>query len=1181
MALLTEKTAWEGFFHAANIPSAECTTYAEIMHSNRITDPSDLTKELLKELGITIAGDIISILKNATSNEQKPNLRVDTPVPRPRPTAVKPPDVKSEMTHPEFRKYKVDWGVFKKLTNLPDDQIAAHIYNSCDSTVQNAIVNTSANFLSLGEEQLLSLLEGIVTKRSNPTVHRVKFSNIIQNDGELVKDYVVRLNSAAKDCEFACPSCGHDLQQTNVKDQFIKGIYNSSLQTDILAKAETLTSLDDIIKHAEAFETALHDQTKLHDSSSISRISDYKRQSDSRYKKPFDDHNSKRRPNQQHSSRNDNHKTCFNCGKSHTGNRREVCPAMGHKCEYCGKDNHFASACFQKNRDRQNARTAHVHEGSDEEDCAKDCANAIIAHVTYMKSTDSFTTTTNTRIQEIPASLTPKLPRATETASPVTMMIFPDSGAGICLAGPQHVSKLGILMKDLIPCRKRVTAVGGSTLSCVGWLPVQFRIGNNETRQPLYICDKIDRIYFSRQGCTDTNILPPSFPYPMDNQTSVCGVESELPSRPTKLPYPPTSENVDKLKNYLIDKFESSVFSRTKPFREMNCKPAHIHLKPGSVPFATHSPIPTPIHWKEQIKADLDRDEEDGIIEKVPVGEPVHWCSPMVVAAKKDGRPRRTVDLQRLNSQCLRETHHCESPFKLACQVAPNTKKTVLDATDGYHAIPLDDESKPLTTFITEWGRYRYRRLPQGYLAAGDAYTRRYDEIIKNVKNKVKCVDDALLYDDDIESSFFHTWDYLTLCAENGITVNKPKFQFCQDEVIFAGLKVTPTGVRPADTILTAIRDFPTPRDLTGARSWFGLVNQISWAYSLAAAMQPFRELVKPNAKFHWDENLERLFQDSKNVLISQCEEGIRAFDPARNTCLQTDWCKEGIGYLLLQQHCQCEESKGPTCCKEGWKLVFAGSRFTRGAEVRYAPTEGEALGIAWSLEHARLFVLGCQKLTISTDHKPLLGIFGDRSLADVTNTRVAKLKERTLRFRFTVRYNPGKWHRGPDAMSRNPVPDTGIYCLYGTDITPDQEDEDDIVASCQSMVNYINQSPLTTSNDTNAVTLDELRNASLKDTEYAMLLQATEKGFPTSRGGTEPTLRDYWNVRQRLSSVDGIVMMDGRVVVPAAYRKKILRSLHSAHQGVSSMIGRASHTVYWPGMVSGNSQHALQLSTL
>ena len=88
--------------------------------------------------------------------------------------------------------------------------------------------------------------------------------------------------------------------------------------------------------------------------------------------------------------------------------------------------------------------------------------------------------------------------------------------------------------------------------------------------------------------------------------------------------------------------------------------------------------------------------------------------------------------------------------------------------------------------------------------------------------------------------------------------------------------------------------------------------------------MQPFRELVKPNAKFNWDETLERLFRESKEVLIRQCGEGIRTFDTARNTCLQTDWCKEGIGYLLLQQYCQCDESKGPNCCKEGWRLVFA-----------------------------------------------------------------------------------------------------------------------------------------------------------------------------------------------------------------------------------------------------------------
>ena len=49
----------------SGIPDAESSTYADTMVENRITDPCDLTKELLKELNITIAGDIIGILKSA------------------------------------------------------------------------------------------------------------------------------------------------------------------------------------------------------------------------------------------------------------------------------------------------------------------------------------------------------------------------------------------------------------------------------------------------------------------------------------------------------------------------------------------------------------------------------------------------------------------------------------------------------------------------------------------------------------------------------------------------------------------------------------------------------------------------------------------------------------------------------------------------------------------------------------------------------------------------------------------------------------------------------------------------------------------------------------------------------------------------------------------------------------
>ena len=113
----------------------------------------------------------------------------------------------------------------------------------------------------------------------------------------------------------------------------------------------------------------------------------------------------------------------------------------------------------------------------------------------------------------------------------------------------------------------------------------------------------------------------------------------------------------------------------------------------------------------------------------------------------------------------------------------------VLDAVDGNHSIPLDEESQ---LFTMGWGHFMYLRMTQGYLASSDTYTCRYDEIIKNVPSKVKIVDDSLLFDKNIEEAFYDTVDYLLLYEKNGIVLNRDKFQFCVDVVQFGGLQSVP-----------------------------------------------------------------------------------------------------------------------------------------------------------------------------------------------------------------------------------------------------------------------------------------------------------------------------------------------------------------------------------------------------
>ena len=162
----------------------------------------------------------------------------------------------------------------------------------------------------------------------------------------------------------------------------------------------------------------------------------------------------------------------------------------------------------------------------------------------------------------------------------------------------------------------------------------------------------------------------------------------------------------------------------------------------------------------------------------------------------------------------------------------------------------------------------------------------------------------------------------------------------------------------------------------------------------MAHRMLPFRELLKPGTTFKWDDQLQSIFEESKTVITNEIMTGVQIFDPSKPTCLATNWSKTGIGFWLLQKHCRCHKIE-PFCCHDGWKITLVGSRFTHNAESRYAPVEGEALAVADALNKARYFILGCEDLIIAVDHKPLLRIFGNHSLEDISNSRLRNLRKK------------------------------------------------------------------------------------------------------------------------------------------------------------------------------------------
>ena len=281
---------------------------------------------------------------------------------------------------------------------------------------------------------------------------------------------------------------------------------------------------------------------------------------------------------------------------------------------------------------------------------------------------------------------------------------------------------------------------------------------------------------------------------------------------------------------------------------------------------------------------------------------------------------------------------------------------------------------------------------------------------------------------------------------------------------------------------------------------------------------------------------------------------------------------QEGLGYWLSQKHCDCADAR-PFCCKSGWKLVLMGSRFTHGADSRYAPIEGEALAVVDALNKTRHFALGCPDLTVVVDHKPLLKVLGDRAIDDIPNPRIREIKEKSLRYRFRVLLIPGVRNTVADALSRNPVGEAKIPDL-SDDVAATQpittRPPNEILAVLRSRDDPIPRrcTQICTSTATaliKSITWNDVRIATASDSDMSALVDSIHNGFPDMPSAMFSTIRMYHQYRYNLTEYDGVILY--ATTTESSYHLLSDQALHLAHQGVSMMVSRAEGSFFWPGM--------------
>ena len=258
-----------------------------------------------------------------------------------------------------------------------------------------------------------------------------------------------------------------------------------------------------------------------------------------------------------------------------------------------------------------------------------------------------------------------------------------------------------------------------------------------------------------------------------------------------------------------------------------------ISLKEGAKPHALSTPRRVAIPLLPRVKEELERMEQLGVIERVE--QPTEWCAGLVVVPKANGKVRLCVDLTKLNESVRRERHPIPAVEPTLAQLAGATVFSKLDANSGYWQIPLSKESAILTTFISPFGRFCFKRLPFGITSAPEHFQRRMSSLLSGIDGVVCLMDDILIHSTTQEEHDERLARVLTRLQEAGLTLNREKCAFSQDRVSFLGHLIDREGIRPDSGKVAAIRGVQTPSCISDIRRFLGMVNQmINFAPNLA-----------------------------------------------------------------------------------------------------------------------------------------------------------------------------------------------------------------------------------------------------------------------------------------------------------------------------------------------------------
>nr|XP_051210878.1 uncharacterized protein LOC127328311 [Lolium perenne] len=324
---------------------------------------------------------------------------------------------------------------------------------------------------------------------------------------------------------------------------------------------------------------------------------------------------------------------------------------------------------------------------------------------------------------------------------------------------------------------------------------------------------------------------------------------------------------------------------------------------------------------------------------------------------------------------------------------------TKLDLSSGYHQLRVAEGDEYKTAFRTHQGMYEFLVMPFGLTNAPATFQSVMNSVFEKVLRKGVLVfmDDILVYTTTVEQHAKQLTEVFQVLRDQQLTLQRSKCSFAKQNLEYLGHVIGINGVATDSSKITAVKDWPRPKNLKELRRFLGLTGYYrKFIKQYGLISKPLTQVMRKGEVYQWTLVTEEAFQALKRALAQAPVLALPDF--SQHFVVETDACQSGVGAVLMQQ---------------GHPVAYL-SKALSPRNQALSTYEKECISILMAVEKWRSY-LQHKEFVIRTYQKSLLYLTEQRLGTGMQHKAFVKL----MGLQYTIQYKKGITNAAADVLSR------------------------------------------------------------------------------------------------------------------------------------------------------------------